>query len=66
MILLKKKKTAVIGAGWFGRAHVRNFYELSDLRAVCDGDEAKLNLIKQQYEGLNTYSNIDNLLKNEV
>jgi len=65
LILLKKKNTAVIGAGWFGRAHIRNFYELSDLRAVCDDNEANLNLIKQQYERLNTYSNIDDLLKNE-
>ena len=26
---MKKKRTAVVGAGWFGRAHIRNFHELS-------------------------------------
>jgi UDP-N-acetylglucosamine 3-dehydrogenase len=64
---MKKKRTAVVGAGWFGRAHIRNFHELSKLIGICDKDESKLELLKNshQYEEANFYSNIDDLIKNE-
>lgn len=64
---MKKKRTAVVGAGWFGRAHVRNFHELSKLVAVCDVDEAKLDIIRQNhhYDNVNTYHSVEELLKNE-
>jgi predicted dehydrogenase len=65
MSTMKKKKTAVVGAGWFGRAHIRNFSEHSQLQAVCDKDPSKLNLIKNQYDRVNTYTNVDELIKNE-
>ncbi|MBD3337490.1 MAG: hypothetical protein GF353_00185, partial [Candidatus Lokiarchaeota archaeon] len=61
----KRKRTAVVGAGWFGRAHIRNFYELSNLVAVCDKDEQKLDIVRQTYEGVNFYNDITDLLKNE-
>ncbi|MHA1490071.1 MAG: Gfo/Idh/MocA family protein [Promethearchaeota archaeon] len=62
---MKKKRTAVVGAGWFGLAHVRNFHELSDLVSVCDLDKVKLEHISQKYENINTYSSIDEMIKNE-
>ncbi len=65
MGMAKKKRTAVVGAGWFGQAHIRNFYDLSKLVAVCDSDKAKLDKIKQQYEEVNVYANVADLLKNE-
>ncbi|MBD3256363.1 MAG: hypothetical protein GF383_14795 [Candidatus Lokiarchaeota archaeon] len=61
----KRKRTAVVGAGWFGRAHIRNFYDLSNLVAVCDKAEEKLNIVHQTYEDINLYNDIDDLLKNE-
>jgi len=61
---MKKKNTAVIGAGWFGRAHIRNFYELSNLVCVCDVDKTKLEQVAKQYD-INTYTNVDDLIKNE-
>ncbi|TFF90744.1 MAG: Gfo/Idh/MocA family oxidoreductase [Promethearchaeota archaeon] len=61
---MKKKNTAVIGAGWFGRAHIRNLYELSNLVCVCDIDKAKLEQVAKQYD-INTYTNVDDLIKNE-
>ncbi|MBY9004559.1 MAG: Gfo/Idh/MocA family oxidoreductase [Candidatus Lokiarchaeota archaeon] len=62
---MKKKNTAVVGAGWFGRAHVRNFHDLSNLVAVCDSDEKKLDIISAQYDTVNTYTDISDLIKNE-
>ena len=62
---MKKKRTAVVGAGWFGRAHVRNFNELSTLVGVCDTDKDKLELVKQMVEDVNHYSDVGDMIKNE-
>ena len=64
---MKKKRTAVVGAGWFGRAHIRNFHELSKLVGICDADKAKLEVIRNthQYDGVNIYTDVDDLIKNE-
>ena len=62
---MKKKNTAVIGAGWFGRAHVRNFHELSNLMAICDKNEEKLQHLSTQYDEVNVYTNVEDLIKNE-
>jgi len=61
---MKKKRTAVVGAGWFGRAHIRNFFELSYLTGICDIDKTKLDQLSEQYD-VNTYTNVDELIKNE-
>ncbi len=62
---MKKKRTAVVGAGWFGRAHIRNFNDLSELVGICDTNETKLKQMTEQYEEINTYKNVDDLIKNE-
>ncbi|NVM46616.1 MAG: Gfo/Idh/MocA family oxidoreductase [Candidatus Lokiarchaeota archaeon] len=62
---MKKKRTAVVGAGWFGRAHIRNFDDLSELVGICDTNETKLEQLAGQYEGVNAYTSIDDLIKNE-
>ncbi len=62
---MKLKRTAVIGAGWFGRAHIRNYIEMSKLMAVCDENNGNLEIVKSSYEEINTYTNIDEMLKNE-
>ena len=62
---MKKKRTAVVGAGWFGRAHVRNFYNLSDLVGICDLNSDKLEQVSDLYEDVNTYNDIDDMIKNE-
>jgi len=61
---MKKKQTAVVGAGWFGRAHIRNFFELSNLVGICDPDKTKLDLIAKDYD-VNTYTDVDDLIKSE-
>ncbi|MFX0072131.1 MAG: Gfo/Idh/MocA family protein, partial [Candidatus Hermodarchaeota archaeon] len=64
---MKKKRTAVVGAGWFGQAHIRNFHGLSKLVGVCDLSNEKLNNIRKnhQYDEVNLYDTVDNLIKNE-
>lgn len=62
---MKKKRTAVVGAGWFGRAHIRNFNDLSELVGICDTNETKLKQMAEQYDEINTYKNVDDLIKNE-
>jgi len=60
-----KKRTAVVGAGWFGRAHIRNFHNLSELVGICDTNEAKTETMANQYDGVNVYNNVDDLIRNE-
>lgn len=59
-----KKNTAVIGCGWFGRAHTRNYNELSNLVAVCDENKEKASKLGEFY-GVNFYDNVSDLIKNE-
>lgn len=61
---MKKKRTAVVGAGWFGHAHIRIFNEISQLVSVCDVNKSKLDEISNNYS-VNTYTNEDDLIKNE-
>jgi UDP-N-acetylglucosamine 3-dehydrogenase len=62
---MKKKNTAVVGAGWFGQAHARIFYELSNLVGICDVDKTKLDQVVKKYANINIYTNVDELIKNE-
>jgi len=59
-----KKNTAVIGCGWFGRAHARNYNELSNLVAVCDENIEKADELASFY-GVNAYNNVSDLIKSE-
>ncbi len=62
---MKKKRTAVVGAGWFGRAHIRIFNEISSLESVCDKNKAKLEEIVKNYDNINVYTNVVDMIKNE-
>ncbi|MHA1309666.1 MAG: Gfo/Idh/MocA family protein [Candidatus Helarchaeota archaeon] len=61
---MKKPNTAVIGAGWFGSAHVRVFNSVSNLVAICDTDVVKAEQLAKKYD-INYYKNHLDLLKNE-
>lgn len=60
-----KKQTAVIGVGSFGKAHVRNYNNFSDLVAVCDENENNAKETASQYEGVRYYSDPKKMLKEE-
>jgi UDP-2-acetamido-3-amino-2,3-dideoxy-glucuronate N-acetyltransferase len=55
------RTVAVIGAGYWGKNLVRNFYELGALAAVCDTREEVLNDVAQKYK-VKTYNTVDSLL----
>lgn len=55
-------RIAVIGAGAWGRNHVRTFAALGRLQAVCDPDPAALAAIAEQYPGVVTSSSLDEIL----
>ncbi len=51
-------KVAVIGAGYWGINHVRNFYELGALGLVCDASEAMLEKARGRFPGIRTHSDV--------
>ena len=50
--LLKLPRIAVVGCGNWGKNLVRNFAQLGELAAICDSDEQRLTLAKQEYKGI--------------
>lgn len=49
---------AVIGAGYWGINHVRNYYELGALSLVCDASEAMLENVRGRYAGVRTQTDV--------
>ncbi|UCB42534.1 MAG: Gfo/Idh/MocA family oxidoreductase [Dehalococcoidales bacterium] len=58
----------VIGCGYWGPKHVRNFHELEEaqLTMVCDLDEDRLERVKTQYPYVETALNPKDLLRGNV
>jgi len=61
---MRKLGVAVIGAGFWGRNHARNFKELdeTDLVAVCDQDEAKAQAVAEMFS-VDAYTDSGEMLK---
>ncbi len=57
-------KVAVIGVGGWGKNHARALHELGALGAVCDADQERAKTFAAKY-GVNCYTSLDDLLKNE-
>ena len=49
-------RVAVIGAGYWGINHVRNFFELGALELVCDESAAMLENVEARFKGIRTES----------
>lgn len=58
----------VIGCGYWGAKHIRNFHELAEanLSVVCDLDENRLRQVRTQYPYVRTTSNFGDLIKDDV
>ncbi|GAB7023533.1 Gfo/Idh/MocA family protein [Salidesulfovibrio brasiliensis] len=58
---------AVIGLGWMGRVHLRNYIEMPEANVVgvVDVSEETLAEVKEQF-GVDTYTDLDELLKNDL
>src|SRR5215510_12363100 len=61
----EKPRIAVVGAGYWGVNHVRNFADLRALDSVCDANPASLESISQKYPGVRTENDFKRLLENE-
>lgn len=60
--LLKLPRVAVVGCGNWGKNLVRNFAQLGALAAICDSDEKRLALAKQENKDLRTTTDLQTLL----
>ncbi len=59
-------KVAVVGAGYWGKNLVRNFYELGVLEMVCDTDKNKIEQLKKTYPTISFTSCFDDVLSSSV
>jgi len=62
---VSKKKTGVVGAGWFGQAHCRVYNSISDLQAICDTNGERAKSVAEMYHVDNYYINYLDMIKNE-
>jgi predicted dehydrogenase len=58
-------KVAVVGAGNWGKNHVKTFFELHSLGAVVEPNKATQRKIKEQYENIEIYQTIEDVLTND-
>jgi predicted dehydrogenase len=58
-------RVAVIGAGYWGINHVRNFFELGALGLVCDTFAPSLQRIKEKFPGVRIESDLNAALTDE-
>lgn len=58
----KSPKLAVVGCGHWGKNLVRNFHHLGALKWVCDVNTDQLTQLRQQFKGLQTTNQFDQLL----
>jgi len=58
------KQVAVIGAGYWGKNLVRNFYEIEALHTICDTDESRIASFLEIYPGINGETSLDAVLAN--
>jgi UDP-2-acetamido-3-amino-2,3-dideoxy-glucuronate N-acetyltransferase len=64
MHLRETTNVAVVGAGYWGKNLVRNFYELGVLRAVCDTQQKTLDEVHNKY-GVKVTLAIDEILSDQ-
>lgn len=64
---MNKVKIGIIGYGNMGRSHVRNLMEGKvpnmELAAVCDIDESKIALLKENYPDVPTFTEVEEMYK---
>lgn len=60
-----QQRIAVIGCGMWGRNIVRNFYSLNVLDTVCDIDDENLKKVREQYLGVKTTKDFNEVINNK-
>ena len=59
-----QKGIAVIGAGYWGKNLVRNFYQLGVLKTICDGDQASQTVMKESYSDVHVTGDFEAVVNN--
>lgn len=54
---------AVVGCGYWGKNHVRNFHQLGNLRVICDVDRDRLQQLQSEYAGVEICDSYSSLLE---
>ncbi|MDA2935724.1 Gfo/Idh/MocA family oxidoreductase [Patescibacteria group bacterium AH-259-L05] len=62
MALKSRQYIAVIGAGYWGKNLVRNFYNLSVLKTICDLNKYALVALKKIFPQMTTTQNLDDII----
>ena len=62
---MTEQKIAVLGCGLWGRNIVRNFYNLNALGMVCDLDDDNIAKVKEQYPGIKTTKDFNDILNSK-
>ncbi|MBN2038726.1 MAG: Gfo/Idh/MocA family oxidoreductase [Spirochaetes bacterium] len=61
----KDNQVAVLGAGYWGKNLVRNFYEIGVLHSVCDSNKFALEKMKEQYRSVEITTDYQDILDNK-
>ena len=61
-----RPRVAVIGAGYWGVNHVRNFHELGALETVCDSSGESLARIASLYQGVRVERDFEKVLADQT
>ena len=62
---MSKKNICVVGAGYWGKNHIRTLHELGSLGGIVEQNEDLLDQITNQYPDAKTYLNIGEALDNK-
>jgi predicted dehydrogenase len=64
----KMVKIGVVGCGYWGPKHIRNFHELEEatLTTVCDLNEDRLQRVKTQYPYVRTFASFEDFLQDNT
>jgi predicted dehydrogenase len=57
---------AVVGSGYWGKNHVKNFYELESLYAVCELDQIKREELKEKYPDVKLFFDFNEMLNDKT
>ena len=61
---MSNQRVAVIGMGMWGKNIVRNFYNLGVLEMVCDLDDESLKTVQEQFPGVKTTKDFNDIINN--
>ena len=59
------KKLCVIGGGYWGENHIKSLYNMNLLGGVVDNNKDTLKKIEEKYNGVATFSDVDNAIESK-